>query len=82
MKKFFTLIAMTLMLAFSSQAACYIVGDAPFGGWNPGDGVEMSLNSDGTYSYTTAVNGTIYFVFATGLDSNWDTFNSTYRHGP
>ena len=82
MKKFFTLIAMTLMLAFSSQAACYIVGDAPFGGWNPGDGVEMSLNSDGTYSYTTAVNGTIYFVFATGLDSSWDTFNTTYRHGP
>ena len=82
MKKFFTLIAMAMMLAFSSQAACYIVGDAPFGGWNPGDGVEMSLNSDGTYSYTTAVNGTIYFVFATGLDSSWDTFNTTYRHGP
>lgn len=73
---------MAMMLAFSSQAACYIVGDAPFGGWNPGDGVEMSLNSDGTYSYTTAVNGTIYFVFATGLDSSWDTFNTTYRHGP
>ena len=82
MKKFFTLIAMAMMLVFSSQAACYIVGDAPFGGWNPGDGVEMSLNSDGTYSYTTAVNGTIYFVFATGLDSSWDTFNTTYRHGP
>ncbi len=73
---------MVVMLAFSSQAACYIVGDAPFGGWNPGEGVEMTLNGDGTYSYTTAVNGTIYFVFATGLDSNWDTFNSTYRHGP
>ena len=73
---------MVVMLAFSSQAACYIVGDAPFGGWNPGEGVEMTLNGDGSYSYTTAVNGTIYFVFATGLDSNWDTFNSTYRHGP
>ena len=73
---------MVVMLAFSSQAACYIVGDAPFGGWNPGEGVEMTLNGDGSYSYTTAVNGTIYFVFATGLDSNWDTFNSTFRHGP
>ena len=82
MKKFFTLLSMMLMLAFSSQAACYIVGDAPFGGWNPGAGVEMSQNSDGTYSYTTAVNGTIYFVFATGLDPNWDTFNASYRHGP
>ena len=70
------------MLAFSSQAACYIVGDAPFGGWNPSDGVEMSQNSDGSYSYTTAVNGTVYFVFATGLDSDWDIFNASYRHGP
>ncbi len=82
MKKIFTLLTMAMMLAFSSQAACYIVGDAPFGGWNPSDGVEMSQNSDGSYSYTTAVNGTIYFVFATGLDSSWDTFNTTYRHGP
>ena len=73
---------MTMMLAFSSQAACYIVGDAPFGGWNPGAGVEMSMNSDGSYSYTTAVNGTIYFVFATGLDSDWSVFNASYRHGP
>ena len=73
---------MAMMLAFSSQAACYIVGDAPFGGWNPSDGVEMSQNSDGSYSYTTAVNGTVYFVFATGLDSDWDIFNASYRHGP
>ena len=64
MKKIFTLLTMAMMLAFSSQAACYIVGDAPFGGWNPGDGVEMSLNSDGTYSYTTAVNGTIHAIFS------------------
>ncbi len=82
MKKIFTLLTMAMMLAFSSQAACYIVGDAPFGGWNPSDGVEMSQNSDGSYSYTTAVNGTVYFVFATGLDSDWDIFNASYRHGP
>ncbi len=82
MKKIFTLLTMTMMLAFSSQAACYIVGDAPFGGWNPGAGVEMSMNPDGSYSYTTAVNGTIYFVFATGLDNDWSVFNASYRHGP
>ena len=51
MKKFFTLCAMTVMLAFSSQAAYYIVGNVPFGNWNPAAGVEMTANSDGTYSY-------------------------------
>ena len=82
MKKLFTLFSMMLMLAFSSQAQYYIVGNAPFGDWNPGGGVEMTLNADGTYSYTATINGSVWFVFASGLDSNWDTFNANYRLGP
>ena len=82
MKKFFTLCAMTVMLAFSSQAAYYIVGNVPFGNWNPAAGVEMTANSDGTYSYTAAINGAVWFVFCDGLDSSWDTFNANYRIGP
>ncbi len=82
MKKFFTLIAMMVMLAFSSQAAYYIVGNVPFGNWNPAAGVEMTQNSDGTYSYTAAINGAVWFVFSDGLDSSWDTFNANYRIGP
>ena len=82
MKKIITSLAMMLMLAFSSQAAYYIVGNAPFGDWNPGAGVEMTQNADGTYSYTAAISGSVWFVFASGLDSNWDTFNANYRYGP
>ena len=82
MKKIFTLFAMTMMLAFTSQAAYYIVGNAPFGDWNPGAGVEMTQNTDGSYSYTANINGSVWFVFASGLDSNWDTFNANYRFGP
>ena len=82
MKKIFTFFAMTMMLAFSSQAAYYIVGNAPFGDWNPGAGVEMTQNTDGSYSYTANINGSVWFVFASGLDSNWDTFNANYRFGP
>ena len=82
MKKFFTLFAMTVMLAFTSQAAYYIVGNDPFGNWDPGNGVEMTDNGNGTYSYRATINGSVWFVFASGLDSNWDVFNSTYRFGP
>ena len=82
MKKFFTLFAMTVMLAFTSQAAYYIVGNDPFGNWDPGNGVEMTDNGNGTYSYRATISGSVWFVFASGLDSNWDVFNSSYRFGP
>ena len=60
----------------------YIVGNDPFGNWNPGAGVKMMRNADGSYSYTATVSGTIWFVFASGLSSDWDEFHSKYRFGP
>lgn len=82
MKKLLTLFSMMLLLASSSQAAYYIVGNAPFGDWNPAAGVEMTQNADGTYSYTATISGSVWFVFASGLDASWDTFNANYRFGP
>ena len=73
---------MTVMLAFSSQAAYYIVGNDPFGNWDPGNGVEMTDNGNGTYSYSATITGSVWFVFASGLDSSWDVFNANYRFGP
>ncbi len=73
------------MMALRAGAAMYIVGDAPFGGWNPAAGVAMTSNGDGTYSYTAAVSGNVYFVFADHLASSsddWVTFNNNYRYGP
>ena len=61
MKKFFTLFAMTVMLAFTSQAAYYIVGNDPFGNWDPGNGVEMTDNGDGTYDFTANLPGHYMF---------------------
>lgn len=82
MKKILTLFVMVVMLAFSSKAAYYMVGNAPFGDWNPGAGVEMTQNSDGTYSYTATISGSVWFVFASGLSADWGEFNSNYRFGP
>ena len=84
MKKFFTLIAVAAF-ALSMQASMYLVGAEPFGGWDTSNGVEMTDNGDGTYSYTTFIPGNIYFVFANNLTdepADWDTFNTQYRFGP
>ena len=87
MKKTFTLLLALVvsMLALQASAAMYIVGNAPFGEWNPAAGVRMTDNGNGMYTYTATISGTVYFVFGTALASSsddWDTFNNNYRYGP
>ena len=85
MKKTLTLIlwlACTLM-GLQANAAMYIVGDAPFGGWKTNAGVAMTASGN-TYTATVDINAEVYFVFATQLCSgsdDWSTFDS-YRMGP
>ena len=81
MRKIFTLIVM-MAFALSMQASIYIVGNDPFGNWNPEAGVEMTQNTDGIFNYTATISGSVWFVFASGLDASWDVFNSEYRYGP
>ncbi len=69
------------LVGINANAAMYIVGNAPFGNWNPNGGVEMTLDN-GVYTYKATISGTVYFVFADGLNSNWTTFNNDYRYGP
>jgi len=75
-------IGLVWMLPASLQAAIYLVGNEPFGGWNPASGVEMTETSSGVYSYEVSIDGTVWFVFADGLSSDWSTFNNNYRYGP
>ena len=87
MRKTFTFIfaLVVSLMALQASAEMYIVGADPFGGWNPAGGVKMTAKNDGTYTYTTAISGTVYFVFADGLVSSsddWATFNNNYRYGP
>jgi len=84
MKKTLTLF-LTLVAALATMqasAAMYILGDNPLGNWVLANGVAMNDNGDGSYSYTAAINGTVYFVFADGLPTTWATFNSNHRYGP
>jgi len=83
MKKILSLFCLVAAMAFGANASVYIVGNAPFGDWNPAAGVEMTDNGDGTYSYTfTPTSATIWYVFSDELSSDWDTFNGTHRFGP
>ncbi len=87
MKKTFRLLLALVvsMLALQASAQMYIVGDGPFGGWNPAGGVRMNAKADGTYYLTTTITGKVYFVFADNQASStddWDTFNNNYRYGP
>ncbi len=83
MKKYYIFTIMALVLAILPvRAAIYMVGNAPFGNWDPGNGVTMTEQGNGIYTYTANINGTVWFVFADGQDSDWNTFNANYRYGP
>ena len=74
---------LALLLAFlPARAAIYMVGNSPFGDWNPANGAEMTHQGNGIYTLTTHVGNTVWFVFADGLDSDWTVFNANYRYGP
>lgn len=83
MNRYFTVIIMALVLAvMPARAAIYLVGNTPFGNWDPNNGIEMEDHGDGTYTFTTSINGTVWFVFADGQTSDWNVFNANYRYGP
>ena len=83
MKKYYFLIITALVLGvLTARAAIYVVGNDPFGNWNPAGGVEMTDKGNGVYSLTVNISGNVWFVFADGQDSDWNTFNANYRYGP
>ena len=83
MKKLTLILSMMIaLIGLNANAAIYIVGDEPFGGWSYNGGTEMTDNQDGSYSITATISGSVWFVFADGRGTSWDEFNGTYRFGP
>lgn len=83
MKKLSLILSMMIaLISFNANAAIYIVGDQPFGGWSYNGGTEMTDNQDGSYSITATIDGSVWFVFADGQGTSWDDFNGNYRFGP
>ena len=83
MKKFYIMSIVALVLAFvPARAAIYMVGNTPFGDWSPGNGVQMTDQGNGIHTLTVNISGSVWFVFADGLNSDWNVFNANYRYGP
>lgn len=85
MKHLFTrsfIIMLTLLCCnVVSAKQLYVTGD-PFGGWNPGNPVPMTLEEDGiTNTLTLSLDKTVWWTICDGADSDWGVFNSTYRYG-
>ena len=81
-KHLLTTVIALMLVAMPARAAIYMVGNHPFGDWNPGNGVEMTSRGNGTYSLTVNITGNVWFVFADGQSSDWNVFNANYRYGP
>ena len=81
-QKIITLIfILAAIVALPARGALYIVGDAPFGGWNPSAGMAMTTENEVVYmAANVEISGTVYFVFATEL-GDWSAVNSN-RYGP
>lgn len=83
MMKHLLLTVIALVLAvMPAQAAIYMVGNHPFGDWSPGNGIEMTHQGNGIYTFTAHIGNTVWFVFADGQSSDWNVFNANYRYGP
>lgn len=67
---------MLALIGINANAAMYIVGTSPFGGWNPAVGLEMELQADGSYSLdaTLTTDATIYFIFTEAI-GDWTAVN-------
>ena len=83
MKRLTLILSMMLaLIGFNANAEMYIVGNGPFGDWMNSGGVQMTDTGDGIYTYTATVNGTVYFLFGDGMNTDWSVFNPSYRIGP
>lgn len=81
MKKIIALTLLIIAALLPVNAAVYIVGQNPFGGWNPASGMEMTTTDNVVYTATNVeMSGTVYFIFTTQL-GDWESVNS-HRYGP
>lgn len=77
---------MIALVGLNANAAIYIVGDGPLGGWSFNGGNEMFDSGNGVYVHEMTIpedaeSAIVYFVFADGRGADWTEFNNTMRIG-
>ena len=71
------LFVMLALVGLKANAAMYILGQPPFGDWDPANCVEMTLGEDGvTYTLdATLTQADIWFIFSEGT-GDWNAVNA------
>ena len=72
--------ANTLTVVENTANYMYIIGNDPFGGWNPAAGMEMEEVADGIFEAKATFEGDVWFIFS-GDSGSWDAVNAL-RYGP
>ncbi len=76
--------ANTLTVVENTANYMYIIGNDPFGGWNPAAGMEMEEIEEGVFqakaTITGDADGNCWFIFS-GDSGSWDAVNAL-RYGP
>ena len=82
MKKLFSLMCIAFLAMSASAADVWIVGNNPFGNWNPASGTQMTETAEGSNVFTAdfTITARTWFIFTTQLGT-WSDVNS-HRYGP
>ena len=72
--------ANTLTVVEDTSSHMYIIGNNPFGNWEPSAAMEMEEVEDGIYEAKAAFEGAVWFVFSSE-NGGWDAVNAN-RYGP
>ncbi len=72
--------ARTMTVTADEANHMYIIGNVPFGDWNPSAGMAMDEVEEGVYQAKATVNGDVWFIFSP-FNTGWDDVNAN-RYGP
>ncbi len=67
------------VVAAQKEDAMYIIGNEPFGNWDPANPMKMTKNGN-VYTAEATINGDVWFIFSDDFGS-WDAVNAR-RFGP
>ena len=72
--------ANTLTVVEDTSSHMYIIGNNPFGDWNPSAGLAMDEVEEGIFEAKANIDGDVWFIFSSE-NSDWDAVNAN-RYGP
>lgn len=67
--------ARTMTVTADEANHMYIIGNVPFGDWNPANGLAMDEVEEGVFQAKATVDGDVWFIFSP-FNTNWDDVNA------